>query len=219
MSDAAYRTNSFWWQTRKLLSRFNQWLEYRDDQAEPRPDRDFSQWSLPEEVAQVLFWIIVTVLCVWLASLLYKALEPAIREWWESEQRWVKLGGNKTPAAEEHSVSYWMQMAQEQAKQGKYKEACRALYRATLQQLHDTKTLLHDPSRTDGEYLKRLGERLGRRRSLPRPYQLLIGTHERLVFGSAIATAEMFKRCRRAYEEVTKEAAKIEPDKPEATNS
>ena len=159
MSDAAYRTNSFWWQTRKQLSRFNQWLEYRDGQREPRPDPDLSRWSLPEEIAQVLFWIIVTVLCIWLASLLYKALEPSIRAWWESEQRWTMLGGNKAPAAETHSVQEWMRMAQEQAKTGNYQEACRALYRATLQQLHDTQTLLHDPSRTDGEYLERLGER------------------------------------------------------------
>jgi len=39
---------------------------------------------------------------------------------------------------------------------------------------------------------------------LPRPYQLLIGTHERLLFGRAIASSEMFQRCCQAYEEIQK---------------
>ena len=100
-------------------------------------------------------------------------------------------------------------MAQEQAEQGKYKEACRALYRATLQQLHEREMVRHLSSRTDGEYLAALAKRseVGEADpglTVPRPYQLLIGTHERLVFAGTSASAEIFKRCRRAYEEIAK---------------
>ena len=36
----------------------------------------------------------------------------------------------------------------------------------------------------------------------PRPYQLLIRTHERLTFGNAVANEETYQRCRRAYQEI-----------------
>lgn len=208
---ATYRTTSLGWETRKLLSRFNQWVSYQGEQTDIDAP-DLPQWSWPEEIARVLSWVVLAGLTLWLCWLLYKALEPLVRAWWEREQHWLSLGANKAPAAETYSVGHWMRLAQQAVKQGNYKEACRALYRATLQQLHDTQTLLHDPSRTDGEYLETLRKKLSPGGSLPRPYQLLIGTHERLVFGSAIASAEMFKRCRRAYEEV----AKTGEQKPEA---
>ena len=136
--------------------------------------------------------------------LLYQVLERPIREWLAGDTQWVKLGGNEPVPPESHSPQYWWQQALALAQEGHYGEACRALYRATLQQLNDRQVLLHDLSRTDGEYLDGLSQRL-EVEALPRPYQLLIGTHERLTFGGAIASAETFTRCRRAYEEIAKQ--------------
>ncbi len=158
---------------------------------------ELPEWSFPAEVAQVLFWLLLVALTAWLGLLLYRAFGPSIREWLERDQKWVKLGGSPSTAAEDRSVQYWQQQAQDLAKQGNYAAACKALYRATLQRLHDAQVLKHDASRTDGEYMTGLRRLLG---DMPRPYQLLIGTHERLVYGRAIASAEMFKRCRSAYE-------------------
>ena len=137
------------------------------------------------------------------------ALEPLITEWLAKDQKWARFGNTSADEEAQHSVSYWWWQAQTVAKAGNYGEACKALYRATLQQLHEREVLRHLSSRTDGEYLTGLAKRLSRNAgeeglSVPRPYQLLIGTHERLTFGGAIASAEMFKRCRRAYEEITK---------------
>ena len=204
MSGGAYNSSSVGWQIRQTWQRLTEWVEYRADQTDvDLPDWDWSwpDWTLPPVVGQVLFWGGVSVISLWLSWLLYRALEPAIAQWLAQEQKWQTLGGTKASEIDEaHTAQYWWQQAQRQAQQGHYGEACKALYEGTLQQLHDSQRLLHNASRTDGEYLEKLAEN----RLLPRPYQLLIGTHERLVFGRAIASAEMFQRCRNAYEEIQK---------------
>lgn len=202
MPSAAYNSSSLGWQVRQGIQRFREWAEYRASQTDvDLPDWNWPDWNLPPEVGQILFWSGIAAVSIWLGWLLFRALEPAVKQWLAREQKWVTLGGAQVVSVDEaHSDQYWWQQAQACAQQGQYGEACKALYRATLQQLHDSQRLLHKSSRTDGEYL----EKLGQDRPLSRPYQLLIGTHERLVFGSAIASAETFQRCRQAYEELQK---------------
>ena len=211
MSSPDYNSSSLGWQVRQGWQRLSEWMEYRADQT----DIDWPDWNWPDWwpdwdwlngewsplIGQVLFWGAVSAITIWLSWLLFRALEPSIARWLEQEQSWINLG-QKQNAKEDNArtAKDWWQQAQALAKQGHYGEACKALYQATLQQLHDSQRLLHNPSRTDGEYLEKLEEG----QSLPRPYQLLIGTHERLVFGSSIASAEMFQRCRKAYEEIQK---------------
>ncbi len=203
MSSAAYNSSSLGWQVRQGIQRFLEWAEYRASQADvDLPDWNWPDWNLPPEVGQILFWSGVAVVAIWLGWLLFRALEPVVAQWLTQGQKWVRLGGDRTSSVDEvHSAQYWWQQAQIDAQQGQYGDACKALYRATLQQLHDSQRLLHQSSRTDGEYL----EKLSQDRPLPRPYQLLIGTHERLVFGRAIASAETFQRCCQAYEELQKQ--------------
>ena len=228
MLEGTYRTNSFAWQSGKLVRQFREWLEYRLSLFEiDGPDLpELPDWSLPEILQQILFWGLVAALSAWLAFLLYRALEQPIRDWLEKNQGWTKLGDRTTTPDTDRSAQYWWQQAQAFAKQGNYKEACKALYFATLQQLHDARILPHDASRTDGEYLTSIGQKLNpdsphqssasvstssepaagpAAESVPRPYQLLIGTHERLVFGIADASGEVFKRCRSAYVQVQKD--------------
>ena len=205
MSEAVYKSSSLGWQVSQGLRRFGEWFEYRSSLIDgPNwewPNWEWPDWNLPPIVGQVLYWGAIALVALWLLWLLFRALEPAFARWLEQEQKWVTLGGAHSSRPDEsRDASYWWQQALAQAKQGQYKEACRSLYKATLQQLHDSQRLLHNPSRTDGEYLAQLAEN----RPLPRPYQLLIGTHERLMFGQAIASLEMFQRCRQAYEEIQK---------------
>jgi len=226
MADTPYNTSSLGWEIRQLMRQLGEWIEYRADRTEgPNWPKwswpDWLRWDLPDAVGQTLFWMVIAGLSLWLAWLLYLALEPLVVEWLAKDQAWTHFGRKAAVDEVERSAQYWWQQAQQLAKAGSYSEACRALYRATLQQLHEREILRHLSSRTDGEYLQGLEQRLGRGGgesssasiaresveeglSVPRPYQLLIGTHERLVFGSAIASAEMFQRCRRAYEEITK---------------
>ncbi|MEL6816113.1 MAG: DUF4129 domain-containing protein [Cyanobacteria bacterium J06598_3] len=144
---------------------------------------------------------LVAAMATWLAWLLYRALEPSLQRWFAQDKQWITLGKSALATEEKLTTQHWWQQAQALAQQGKYREACIALYRATLQHLHDAQVLQHDASRTDSEYLTGLNRV---NKPMPRPYQLLIGTHERLTFGRAIASAEMFQRCQRAYQEMMK---------------
>ncbi len=225
MAEAPYNTTSIGWEAQQLLRRAGEWVEYRVSQTDlpELPDwswPDWLRWDLPDIVGQVLFWLVITGLTLWLTWLLYRALEPAIAEWLAQDQKWMRFGRKADDEEVAHSAQHWWQQAQALAKAGNYAEACKALYRATLQQLHEREILRYSTSRTDGEYLQGLAKQLSGKDTsavterpvevveeklmVPRPYQLLIGTHERLMFGGAIASAEVFKRCRRAYEEIAK---------------
>lgn len=194
MTAGAYETNSLSWQLRQAAQRLNQGFEYWFSQLniEPPPVPD---WACPAVIGRGLFWAIVIGLALWLSWLLYRGLISY-------RQRRQALPTTQAIPASPHSSRYWWQQAQAHGQAGRYADACRALYLAALQQLDETQTLLQDPSRTDGEYLLGI-ERLAALRQ-SQPYQLLIRTHERIAFGDAAITAEVFQRCRRAYQEIQK---------------
>lgn len=211
MAGDAYITESVSWQIRQTMQRLREWVEYeaaRSDINWPDwtwpdwwPDWLWREWAWPKEIGQGLFWLLVAAMATWLAWLLYRALEPSLRRWLAQDKQWITLGKSAALSEEQLSTQHWWQQAQLLAQQGQYREACVLLYRGTLQQLDDAQLLKHDLSRTDSEYLAGLSRV---KKSMPRPYQLLIGTHERLTFGRAIASAEMFQRCQRAYQEIIK---------------
>lgn len=203
MSDNIYKTNSLVWQGRRLQRQGSEWLQYQLGRVDiDLPD--VPDWAWSEAVARAIFWTVVCGLSAWLLWLIYLMLEQPLREWWAKDRPWVKLGDRPPVPPESRSPYYWWTQALRLGQQGNYGDACRALYRATLQQLHDRQVLLHDLSRTDGEYLDGLSQRL-EVATLPRPYQLVIVTHERLTFGGAVASAEIFSQCRSAYEEIAEE--------------
>ncbi len=82
--------------------------------------------------------------------------------------------------------------------QGNYREACRCLYLAILQHLHDTKVIIHKPSRTDGEYLQLLRSTV----TSMQPYETLITTHEQSCFSDTEILSENYEQCRQAYREI-----------------
>lgn len=197
-----YETNSFSWQVRLVAQRLHQGLEYWFSQLDVDPPQ-VPTWAWPAALGRGLFWVSVVGLSLWLGWLLGRAL---IGYW---QRRQLSTPAQATISVAAHSARYWWQQAQAQAQAGHYAEACRALYLAALQRLDETQTLLQDPSRTDGEYLLGLAQIEAQQRSLAgtgfqlsRPYQLLIRTHERIIFGNAVITAESFQRCQRAYEEI-----------------
>ncbi|WP_204368606.1 DUF4129 domain-containing protein [Neosynechococcus sphagnicola] len=97
----------------------------------------------------------------------------------------------------------WLQAAQAFYRQGNYREACRALYLATLQQLHETHLIPHQASRTDGEYLQ-LVEALYMTAVLPhiQPLQTLIQTHERSHFSPDPISRQEYDGCWQAYQQL-----------------
>ncbi|MCU0517970.1 MAG: DUF4129 domain-containing protein [Oscillatoria sp. Prado101] len=202
MSAGAFEKSNFGWQLQQLQQQAGEWLELQ-----------FSQFNLPEvswpslpadwswlpPVSWALFWITLGLLLSWLALRL-------LRLWPEICSAFPSLLGNSavakaTPLEGQLTPAAWQQRASEFQRQGNYREACRALYMAMLQRLHDTGTAVNQPSRTDGEYRQLLGPiRAGE------PYEILLLTHERLCFGTSEPTPEDFRRCQQAYRQISLEA-------------
>lgn len=195
MTTGAYKTQTIGWQIRQTAQRMQEWIEYQFSQIDVEGP-EMPQWKWPEELARGLFWILVTGLGLWLAWLLYRAA----RHYWRERQQGSAqpLVRSQLPAARPSALELWRQ-ANSLAQVGQYREACRALYLAALQKLDEQRQIAYDPSRTDGEYLRKLGQL-----PLPRPYELLIRTHERNEFGQAAVSAETYQRCRQAYRELDK---------------
>jgi len=66
-----------------------------------------------------------------------------------------------------------------------------------LQRLNDAGTAVHQPSRTDGEYLE-----LIQQLPQPVPYETVITIHEQLHFGTREASASTFEQCQQAYQQI-----------------
>jgi hypothetical protein len=199
MSAGAFEKSNFGWQLQQLQQQAGEWLELQ-----------FSQFKLPKVswpsgsvdwswllwVSWALFWITLGLLLSWLALRL-------LRLWPELRRAFPSLLGNSampkaTPLESQLTPAAWQQRANEFQRQGNYREACRSLYMAMLQRLHDTGTAVNQPSRTDGEY-RQLIEPI----PAGEPYEILLLTHERLCFGTSVATPEDFRRCQQAYRQIS----------------
>jgi hypothetical protein len=188
----SFEKNSLDWQVQQVQQRLGEWLEHLLFQGNlPLPN----SWFLPDWLLKTLFWLIVGLLLLWLGWQLYRLLRPYL------DPRALYQPGcdrrAENPSAKDLTSTQWVQRSRTFAQQRNYREACRALYRAAIQRLHDTQLIPDQQSRTDGEYLQLLP-------TLPQvsPYQLLIQTHERLYFGNAEISAELCDRCQQAYQQV-----------------
>ena len=198
MAAGSFQKSSVSWQLQQLGRRVEEWFELTflqgSDITNEPPIFSTANW-----LERGLLGLLAAVLLTWISWRLYKLAKVYLRNWRPLNWQGIKLSG-RGAGGQDATVAVWLRRAEETQQQGRYGEACRALYMAMLQRLHDTQVILNQPSRTDGEYLE-----LVRQFSHPRPYQLLIQTHERLYFGHLAATAETFQRCKRAYQEIVKQ--------------
>lgn len=207
MSVDAFEKTNFGWQMQQQLRQLGEWVELKLSQITPPklPDVPEPTWlkglfhalQLLGSVlfSKVTFWLILGLLLTWII--------------WQAWQLWKhqliafpsliqKSGASSTtPQASELSVSTWLRRSQEFYRQGNYGEACRSLYMAALQKLHEAGIAPHHPSRTDGEY-RQLTQELPQEDS----YRTLLTTHERLYFGSAEISPDDFAQCQQAYQQI-----------------
>ncbi|WP_445243270.1 MULTISPECIES: DUF4129 domain-containing protein [unclassified Microcoleus] len=66
-----------------------------------------------------------------------------------------------------------------------------------MQRLNDAGTAIHQPSRTDGEYLQ-----LIQQLPQPVPYETLIRIHQQLYFRHREASASTFEQCQQAGQQI-----------------
>lgn len=201
MNTESFAKTSWDWQLSQFQQQIGEWLEYefyRFDSVLPKisPDWKLSPWLA--NLLSFLFWSIVVLFVAVVIWRLWREFRPYIYAWLANNSDAGRA--NSKISHENLSVRVLLERSQQLYRQGNYREACRCLYLAILQHLHDTKILLHQPSRTDAEYLQLL--RLGNQTPL-QPYETLITTHEQLCFGNAQISPENYQQCRQAYREIT----------------
>ncbi|WP_414584507.1 DUF4129 domain-containing protein [Scytonema sp. PCC 10023] len=199
MSADAFEKTSWGWQVSQIQQQVGEWFEYqlsRFDWALPKLS---PQWSIDDWVLKLLnfiFWLSLGLCLVWVGWRLWRELRPYLNS---------RLAGHNSTnshfkiAESELSVAQWLLRSQEFSHQGNYHEACRCLYFAMLQHLHEQGILPHKSSRTDGEYLQLLQMFT----TSIQPYETLMITHEQLCFGNAEISADNYEHCQQAYQEIS----------------
>ncbi|MGH1394970.1 MAG: DUF4129 domain-containing protein [Trichormus sp.] len=201
MSTETFTKTSWDWQLSQLRQQIGEWLEYesyRFDRVLPElsPDWKLSPWLA--NLLTFLFWLVVALAVVIVIWRLWREFSPYIYAWLGTNVNSVNY--QSRVSTENVSITTLLERSQKLYSQGNYREACRCLYLAILQHLHDTKILLHQPSRTDAEYLQLLRSSS---QTPIQPYETLITTHEQLCFGNGEMLPENYQQCRQAYREIT----------------
>lgn len=201
MSTEAFEKTSWSWQLSQFQQQVGEWFEYQSYRfqrvlPEWNPDWQLSPWLA--NLFKFLFWLVVVLCVTWLIWQLWQTFSPYI---------YSRLAGGKGNGArtntltQDLSVTTWLERSQALYRQGDYREACRCIYLAILQHMHEQKILLHQPSRTDAEYLQLL--RLSQ--TAIQPYETVITTHEQLCFGNTEMLPENYEQCQQAYREITQQ--------------
>lgn len=193
MTSGSFQTTSPDWELQKLFWQLGEAVERSlgrwFGENSPIPD----DWTLPDWWLQGVFWLLLLSLLGWAGWQGYRLLWPYLMRLSLQAQPAV----NGAVADPELTATVWLERSRRAQRQGNYRDACRALYMASLQHLHAKDLIRQQSSRTDGEYLQLL-------QTLPNPspYQVLIHTHERLCFSPAEVSAAEFEQCQQAYREI-----------------
>ena len=145
-AESSVRTSSLPWQIRHAGKNLSEWIQlqlYRGGDEESSP----STFELPPWVGQLLLWIVVVGATLWVAWLIAQAIDQYLQN--RAGKTQLKLAVEDIPEETEHTVKEWLSLARQFEQAGNWREACRALYMATLQILHDREWLVHQASRTD----------------------------------------------------------------------
>ncbi len=194
-----YEKSNWGWVLSQWQQQLGEWIQYQLQ----RFDRDLPNWSPNWSFSKqfvdflgVLYWVILGLFVAWVIWRLWREFSPYIYAWLADEG--VSSGKKQQQSISDLSVETLLSRSQSLYRQRNYSEACRYLYLATLQKLHERKILRHKSSRTDGEYLQLLKLSV----TPMQPYETLITTHEQLCFNNAEIQAENYQQCQQAYEEI-----------------
>jgi hypothetical protein len=215
-------SNSLDWQIRQLFGQmgegFERWISGQKPSEPPDtpslPPLD-PWWWPPLEFWRAVFWLIIALLALWVLWMLWQAIDSNWRGY--REGRLNRERGDRTPEVAVNP-NRWAKQAQILARQGNYSEACRALYFATLDQLHELRWVPRKDSRTDGEYdtsVQRIAPQLSPRTA--QAVQTLLLTHEQITFSNRPIDSENFAQCQQAYGQVSGLQAKPGEGKPHKT--
>ncbi|MDJ0694650.1 DUF4129 domain-containing protein [Mastigocoleus sp. MO_188.B34] len=196
---SGYEKSNWGWVLSQWQKQIGEWIQYQLQ----RFDRTLPDWSPNWSISKnfvdflgILYWIILGLFFIWVIWRLWREFSPYIYAWLADERFSPEQNGEKSTP--DLSVESLISRSQSLYRQGNYSEACRCLYVAMLQKLHEKKILRHKSSRTDGEYLQLLQLSV----TPMQPYETLITTHEQLCFNNAEIQAENYQQCQQAYREI-----------------
>lgn len=201
MSANSFEKTSWGWQIYQFQQQVGEWVEYQfsrfDWSPQLPPGWKIDSWLF--NLLNLVFWILLSLFLAWVVWRLWREVRPYFYSWLARSNS--STGSNGKSKETELAVAEWFQRSQEFYRQGNYREACRCLYFAMLQQLHDKGILPQKPSRTDGEYLQLLQMSV----TPLQPYETLITTHEQLCFNNTEVSSENYENCQQAYQDLPKD--------------
>ncbi|NJO31283.1 MAG: DUF4129 domain-containing protein [Richelia sp. SL_2_1] len=212
MAQGEFQKTSWDWQVSLFQQKIAETLEYQQKRLLNWLESVFSpfnrilpdispQWNIDERllnVLKILFWIALGLFLTWIASQLWREFRPYFYTWWGKFNRFSI--GNGKPSETQLSSTTWLSRSQQLYLQGNYRDACRLIYLAALQYLHEKAILPHKRSRTDGEYLQLLELSA----TSIQPYYTLITTHEQLCFDEKEIVSDNYEQCQQAYQQIVK---------------
>lgn len=201
MSTDTFEKTNLGWQFSLFQKQVEEWVEYQFShfqKALPElPGWSISPWL--SELLKLLFWLVLSLFIAWIVWRLWQEFGHFIYSWLAG------VGNSPVSGAKirshEATIAFLLTRSQEFSRQGNYREACRCLYLAMLQQLHQQAIAIQQSSRTDGEYLQLLSSYV----TPLQPYETLITTHEQLCFANTEILPENYQQCRQAYQEIFKD--------------
>jgi hypothetical protein len=194
-----FQKTSWDWHLSQLQQQVGEWIEYEFSRLQSALPQLPPEWSISpwfSKLLNVLFWLVVAIFLLWVVWRLWEKFGIYVYSWLNKIAN--QSTADTTISSNDLSVAFWLERSQEFYRQGNYREACRSLYLAILQRLHDTKVVNHQPSRTDSEYLQLLRSSV----TPIQPYETLITTHEQLCFSDAEILPENYQHCQQAYREI-----------------
>lgn len=211
MPTDAFEKTSWSWQLSQFQQQAGEWWEYQFYRLERVLPELPTGWSISPrlgELLKFLFWLVIGLFLAWVAWRLWREFSPYVYSW-------LSRGGNFTDfrvktRSSESSIALLLERSQKFYRQGNYREACRCVYLAMLEHLHqkamsNDKPLRvyapHKLSRTDGEYLELLRSSV----TFMQPYETVITTHEQLCFGNAEILPDNYDQCWQAYREISQQ--------------
>ncbi|MFN3360549.1 MAG: DUF4129 domain-containing protein [Pseudanabaenaceae cyanobacterium] len=190
---AEFRRTGIGWEIGKLRRHYEEWWETVTPATAVEPNSYFLPPWLPQFLT-FLAWVLLLVSFAWLGLKLYRW---GCNYWLERQRHNLTVN---TFVVSQPSLGELLRTVEFNWRRGDYRSACRYLYLALLQFLHDRDILPQDPSRTDGEY--RLFLQQKRLQPLA-AFFTIINLHERLHFSHAPVSEQEFIDCKTAFDRVT----------------
>ena len=196
MSAGSFRQDGLGWRFNSIKQRSGEWLEYQISQFNPDWDMESTQFGLLWTIVKFFLWTIIALLLVWLLWQLWLLLHPYWKRWQRENHGYTAV----VPTVEPNLTALdWIERSQLARIEGNYRQAIFCLYQAMLELLDERGIIPARLSLTDREYQQSL---LEQQIAPAQPYELLLGTHQRLCFSNAEADRSLFEACQQAYQQI-----------------